>query len=127
LQGEITIHGDKKMKECAECGKRLGFFNGYYHPILGKKNMVCGHCFLRVDESVAQWREFVLSNSFNPESAAPTLSIDWSSLFKRFTKAKKQFTESNEKKNPQTIQIISAELNQNILRVPVKHARVIEP
>ncbi len=56
------------MVACVECGKRLGLFR-YYHPTLGKKNMVCGSCLLRVEDSVAQWRDFVLSNSFNPETS----------------------------------------------------------
>lgn len=55
------------MVSCVECGKRLGFFR-YYHPTLGKKSVVCGSCLLKVEESVAQWRDFVQSNSFNPES-----------------------------------------------------------
>jgi hypothetical protein len=57
------------MVECVECGKRLGFFEGYYHPTLGKKSLVCGLCFVQVEESVARWRDFILSNSFNPETA----------------------------------------------------------
>jgi hypothetical protein len=82
----------RKMAECVECGKRLGFFEGHYHPTLGKKSLVCGSCFVQVEESVDQWRDFILSNSFNPESSTPTLNIDWSSLFNKFTEIKKQFT-----------------------------------
>ena len=33
------------MKFCEECGKKLGIFSGYNHPILGKKSYVCGDCF----------------------------------------------------------------------------------
>jgi hypothetical protein len=82
----------RKMTECIECGKRLGFFEGHYHPTLGKKSLVCGSCFVKVEESIAQWRDFILSNSFNPESSTPTFNIDWSSLFNKFTGTKKQFT-----------------------------------
>ena len=57
----------RKMIACVECGKRLGFFEGHYHPTLGKKSLVCSPCFVKVDESVSRWMEFVLSNSFNLE------------------------------------------------------------
>jgi hypothetical protein len=67
------------MNICVECGKELSFFKGYYHPTLGKKSLVCGSCVLRVEESVRRWREFVLSNSFNPESPKSILSINRSS------------------------------------------------
>jgi len=57
------------MNICVECGKELSFFKGYYHPTLGKKSLVCRTCFIQVDESVSRWRDFILSNSFNPETA----------------------------------------------------------
>lgn len=89
----------KKMVACVECGKRLRFFNGYNHPIFEKKSLVCGPCLLRVDESVARWREFVLSNSFNPESYKPTLGIDWSSFFKKVKGIRKKLTRTKENKS----------------------------
>jgi hypothetical protein len=82
----------RKMVECVECGKRLGFFEGHYHPTLGKKTLVCGSCLLKVEKSVAQWRDFILSNSFNPESSISTLNVDKTSLLKGFIEIKKQFT-----------------------------------
>ena len=57
------------MKFCEECGKKIGIFNGYNHPISGKKSIVCGDCFNSIDETLTLWREFVLSNSFNKESS----------------------------------------------------------
>jgi hypothetical protein len=57
------------MVACVECGKKLGLFEGHYHPTLGKKSLVCGMCFVKVEESVARWRDFILSNSFNPETS----------------------------------------------------------
>ena len=33
------------MKYCCECGKELQFYEGYIHPIHGKKNLVCYKCF----------------------------------------------------------------------------------
>jgi hypothetical protein len=84
------------MVECVECGKRLRFFEGYSHPTLGKKSIVCGPCFLRVEKSVAQWREFILSNSFDQVSSKPTVSIDRSALLNSLTGIKKQFTATEE-------------------------------
>jgi hypothetical protein len=89
----------EKMAECVECGKRLGFFEGYSHPTLGKKSLVCGLCFDKVEESVARWREFVLSNSFNPESSEPALSVNWSSLFTRLARIRKILNRAEKKKS----------------------------
>ena len=55
------------MKFCEECGEKIGIFSGYNHPVLGKKSIVCGDCFTRIDETLTLWREFILSNSFNKE------------------------------------------------------------
>jgi len=55
----------KKMSECEECGKKLGIFEGYQHPTLGKKHHLCSPCYEEVDASVARWREFIQANSFN--------------------------------------------------------------
>ena len=54
------IFGDKKMKECVECGKKLGFIEGYRHPTKGKDYLLCSNCFDVVTESVEKWREFIL-------------------------------------------------------------------
>jgi len=50
---------------CEECGKALGFFRCYQHPIMGKKHALCSTCFDQVNASVSKWQEFVLQNSFN--------------------------------------------------------------
>ena len=60
----------EKMIECEECGKALGIFEGYRHPTMGKKHLLCSPCFDQVNESVARWREFVLANSFNTEGTS---------------------------------------------------------
>jgi hypothetical protein len=67
--GQLLFMVKGNMVDCGECGKRLRFFEGYYHPTLGKKSLVCGPCFDKLDESVVQWRDFILSNTFNPEAA----------------------------------------------------------
>lgn len=71
------------MNKCVECGKKLGFFEGYYHPILGKKNLVCGLCFVKLDDSITKWSEFVRLNSFNPESNESASRINWRLLYNR--------------------------------------------
>jgi hypothetical protein len=48
------------MKRCEECGKELGFLEGYHHPTMGKDVLVCTNCFGIVDDSVTKWREAVL-------------------------------------------------------------------
>jgi hypothetical protein len=72
------------MTKCVECGKQLGFFEGYYHPTLGKNSLVCSSCFDKVTESIAQWREFILAHSFNTESSSQR--VDWHAVFARFTR-----------------------------------------
>ena len=53
------------MKDCEECGKKLGMLEGYRHPTMGKKHLLCSPCFDQVSDSVARWGEFVRNNSFN--------------------------------------------------------------
>ena len=53
------------MVECKECGTKLGILEGYQHPTLGKKHLLCSPCFEQVNESVSRWRDFVLANNFN--------------------------------------------------------------
>jgi hypothetical protein len=51
--------GDKKMKTCMECGRKLGIIGGYRHPTLGKEYLLCGTCFDAVFESVERYRELI--------------------------------------------------------------------
>jgi hypothetical protein len=92
------------MIRCVECGKKLGSFEGYRHPTLGKKDLVCSPCYDKVQQSVEQWREFIQSNSFNPESTESTLNIFWSSLFNRIAGVQKQLNRTEQKKNSQIAQ-----------------------
>jgi hypothetical protein len=50
------------MVECVECGKQLTIFNKYIHPVYGRNQLVCNHCFIRIDTLVEKWRNFVLTN-----------------------------------------------------------------
>ena len=58
------------MIECEECGKTLGIFEGYRHPTMGKKYHLCSPCFEHVNDSVARWREFVVTNSYNSKGTS---------------------------------------------------------
>jgi len=65
------------MTECEECGKKLGIFEGYQHPTMGKKHLVCSPCFEQVEESVTKWREFVVNNSFKLNANERTKQVSW--------------------------------------------------
>lgn len=45
------------MSNCNECGKKLRFWEGYKHPILGKKYFVCRDCFERLYKSLEFYNE----------------------------------------------------------------------
>lgn len=68
------------MTMCGECGKKLGFIEGYKHPILGKKHLLCNPCFNQYSESVEKWNSFVLSNSFITESKNKGKEFNWKKI-----------------------------------------------
>jgi hypothetical protein len=41
------------MGNCSECGKKLRFYEGYIHPLRGKKNLVCNACFNTIMKGIA--------------------------------------------------------------------------
>ena len=47
------------MKECMECGKKLGIIEGYCHPTMGKDYLLCSNCFDTVSASVEKYMEFI--------------------------------------------------------------------
>ena len=49
--------------------KKLGILQGYNHPALGKRFLVCGNCFDKVKGDLEGWSKFCLSDSFNIESS----------------------------------------------------------
>ena len=73
--------GLDKIPKCDECGKKIGIFGGYRHPVCGGNKYVCGNCFTMIDNSVEKWREFVLSNSFNNEK----LNYNFNNMFSSFS------------------------------------------
>ena len=68
------------MKECEECGTKLGILEGYRHPTMGKKHLLCSPCFDQVSESVATWAEFVRTNSFNVKASKNNLRLNWKEI-----------------------------------------------
>jgi hypothetical protein len=65
------------MVKCEECGKKLGILQGYRHPALGRRFLVCGFCFDKVDESMEKWSAFCHSNLFNTESSKTDIQVAW--------------------------------------------------
>ena len=53
------------MFTCYECGKKLRFWEGYYHPTLGKKAIVCLKCFYQIEESMENYRNFIIKEFKN--------------------------------------------------------------
>jgi len=47
------------MRKCYECGKKLRFWEGYSHPVLGKKELVCSKCFDELEESLEKYQNFI--------------------------------------------------------------------
>jgi len=76
--------GEKKMKDCVECGKTLGIFEGYQHPTMGKKHHLCGPCFDQISVSVARWGEFVRTNSFNMNDSKSNYQLNWKEMIPNF-------------------------------------------
>lgn len=73
------------MNKCIECGKNLGIFEGYRHPVSNRGKYVCRDCFEKIDESMKNWREFIQSNSFNNES----MNVSIEAIIKSWTTIKK--------------------------------------
>lgn len=86
------------MVRCEECGKKLGFWEGYRHPAMGKKHLVCWPCFERVEESVDRWREFLMANSFNKASSNSSLQSNWKNRLTDFIQIKKMVGNTGAKK-----------------------------
>ena len=59
---DIGIFEMNNKKVCKECGNELCILGRHVHPILGKKYIICGKCFLKLDKIIEQWRNFVITN-----------------------------------------------------------------
>jgi hypothetical protein len=81
------------MVECKECGRKLGIFEGYRHPLMGKKHLLCSNCFDTVSKSVEQWNRLVLSYAdfFNNETSNNSFQFEFKNLFSNFNTKRKMF------------------------------------
>jgi hypothetical protein len=61
------------MNTCYECGKELKFWEGYRHPGLGKKKLVCSKCFDTLEESIENYSKFI-SGYFKQEEQISDLN-----------------------------------------------------
>jgi len=79
------------MIMCEECGKKLGFVEGYKHPTLGKKHLLCAHCFDQVSESVEKWSNFIFSNSFIIDLSNNDTKFNWKNVAIRFNQIQQNY------------------------------------
>lgn len=88
------------MAKCEECGKKLGIFEGYRHPTLGKGRLLCSPCFNQVSESVEKWREFIspYADFFNNGHFNDRLESNWKNRLADFIQIKKMIGNTRAKK-----------------------------
>ena len=65
------------MTDCEECDKKIDIMDGYRHPALGDRFLVCGKCFDKIDDAMERWYTFSLSDSFNRESSKVDIRDAW--------------------------------------------------
>jgi len=65
------------MADCEECDKKLGLFEGYRHPALGKRFLVCGRCYDKIERNMKRWSEFCVSDTFTIESTKSDIQEAW--------------------------------------------------
>jgi hypothetical protein len=65
------------MVDCEECDKKLGMFEGYRHPALGKRFLVCGSCYDKIENSMKRWSAFCVSDSINTEISRNDIQEAW--------------------------------------------------
>ena len=80
------------MVYCEECDKKLGIVQRYSHPALGKRFLVCGNCFEKIDKDMERWRTFCLSDSFNVESSRVDIQEAWDKNISNDPPQKKWFS-----------------------------------
>jgi len=64
----------KKICICSDCGKKLGAFEGFRHPVDGKKKCVCGKCWDKIEKSEEEYSDFIF-NSLDRMGAGPICFI----------------------------------------------------
>jgi hypothetical protein len=91
------------MVKCEECGKKLGILQGYRHPALGTRFLVCRNCYDKVDESMEKWREFCHSNLFNVKSSKIDIQEAWNKSISNDLQLQKWFNNLWIKKGSQAL------------------------
>jgi len=71
------------MVNCKECKKKLSILEGYRHPALGTKFLVCGLCYDKVNRNMERWSTFCLSDSFTIESSKISIEEAWNKNISR--------------------------------------------
>jgi hypothetical protein len=69
------------MKKCFECGKELKFWEGYHHPILGVKELICWNCYEKVEKSMEEYRKFILHGFIRGEQKMTIENSNHKSIF----------------------------------------------
>jgi hypothetical protein len=95
----IRKYGGKKMKKCVECGKNVGFFQSYRHPVRGKDYYICNDCYDKISASVDQYREFISNNSFNTEPTTIDIKKIYGDFVSKVQHAKQIFKTNNNRIN----------------------------
>lgn len=65
------------MVDCEECDKHLQVFEGYRHPALGARFLVCGRCYDKIEIDMKRWSEFCVSDSFDYDSTKNDIQDAW--------------------------------------------------
>jgi hypothetical protein len=65
------------MVDCEECDKKLGVFEGYRHPALGDRFLVCERCYNKIEQDMKRWSEFCVSDTFNTASTKNDIQEAW--------------------------------------------------
>ncbi len=65
------------MVDCEECEKKLGIFEGYRHPALGARFLVCGRCYTKIEQDMRRWSEFCVSDTMTTASTKQDIQEAW--------------------------------------------------
>jgi len=71
------------MVVCVECEKKLSVFEGYRHPALGSRFLVCGSCFDKVMGDMERWSRFCLSSSLLKGASLKEIQESWNMTISR--------------------------------------------
>jgi hypothetical protein len=58
-------------------------FEGYRHPALGSRFLVCGSCFDKITGDMERWSRFCLSSSFSKDVSSKEIQEAWKTTISR--------------------------------------------